>query len=571
MGNDQQSEPEATERADANRSGAQDVDQDRVTQPAGNDRPVAAHAGEADGKVGGRQNPIRVCVIDLGTNSFHALIVDAYPNRSFQVVDQLKERVHLGEHGLSQHVLTEDAVHRALEALKRIRLLAEGWNVEEFVAYATSAIREAANGGDFVAYVGEEIGIDVRPIPGSLEARLIYQGVRRTVELPDAALIVDIGGGSTECIVGDSGASYFAASLKLGAARMAEDFVTTDPISDEELEVIRAHFRSELEATYAAAREHGVRELIGSSGTMENLADICRLRSGDTSRSIYLQSYAADDFLAVTDAVLSSSRSEREAIKGLEEKRLDQIAAGAALADTLLRDLEIDNVRISPSALREGIVVQFIEDNYARLERLAPLGDVRRRQVYELAARFDVDESHARHVAQLALELFDTCAELHEMGDRERDLLDYAALLHDIGYSINRRKHHKHSRYLIRQADWQGFHPEEIAMMAMIARYHRRALPKKSHKIYEDLSKEDRRKVRRLGAFLRLAEGLDRSHFQNVAEMNAHVDAEHLKITIRTKEDPQMELWGARRAADLFEREFERSVLVSAAWERRDA
>lgn len=518
---------------------------------------------------GPRENPIRLCVIDLGTNSFHALIVDAYPNRSFQVIDKFKERVHLGEHGLAQHLLTEDAVQRAVGALKRIRLLADGWKVEEYLAYATSAIREAANGGDFVEYVREEIGIDIRPISGRLEARLIYQGVRRAVDLSEPALLADIGGGSTECIVGDAEDASFAASLKLGAARMTERYVTTDPLSEEELETLRSYYRRELEQVYAAARERGVRELIGSSGTMENLADVCRHRHGDTGRSIFLQSYSADDFRSVAEAVIESSRAERAEMKGIEEKRVDQIAAGAVLADVLLRDLEIERVRVSPNALREGMVVHFIEENYERLERLAPLGDVRRRQVFELADRFNFDENHARHVAKLALQLFDACKEIHDLGDRERELLEYAALLHDIGYSINRRKHHKHSRYLIRKADWHGFQPEEISIMAMTARYHRRALPKKSHKVYEDLSKEDRRTVRRLGAFLRLAEGLDRSQFQNVAEMNAHVDAEQLKITVRTKEDPQMELWGARRAADLFEREFDRSVLVSAAWERR--
>lgn len=538
-----------------------DVDQHTV------DRVDERAPREAGGD--GRQNPIRVCVIDLGTNSFHAVIVDAFPNRSFQVIDKIKERVHLGEHGLAQHLLTEDAVQRAIAALKRIRLLADGWKAQEYLAYATSAIREASNGGDFVQYVREEIGIDIRPISGSLEAQLIYQGVRRAVEMPVPALIVDIGGGSTELIVGDANDAAFACSIKLGASRMTEHFVTTDPISEEELEKLRTHYRTALENVYEATAEHACRELIGSSGTMENLADVCRHRNGDTGRSIFLQAYAAEDVRAVTQEVIASTREERSKIDGIEEKRLDQIVAGAVLADVLLNDLDVERVRISPNALREGMVVHFIEENYERLERLAPLGDVRRRQVYELAARFDWDEPHARHVTRLALDLFDACAEIHELGDHERELLEFASLLHDIGYIINRRKHHKHSRYLIRKADWHGFQPEEIAIMAMVARYHRRALPKKSHKVYSDLSKGNKRTVRRLSAFLRLAEGLDRSQFQNVADMKAHVDAEQLKITIRTREDPQMELWGARRASDLFQREFKREVLVSAAWERR--
>ncbi|MEX2401155.1 MAG: Ppx/GppA phosphatase family protein, partial [Rhodothermales bacterium] len=516
-----------------------------------------------------RQNPIRVCVIDLGTNSFHALIVDAYPNRSFQVLDKIKERVYLGEHGLGRHLLTEDAVQRAVGALKRIRLLAEGWQVEEYLAYATSAIREAANGGDFVVHVRKQVGIDIHPISGRLEARLIYQGVRRAVALNEKTLIVDIGGGSTECIVGDAEAVDFAVSLKLGAARMTERFVTADPLPEKERKALRSHYRSELDAVFAAAREHGARHLVGSSGTMESLAEACRHRFGDVDRSVFQQAFSADDFLTVTSSIVGATRSERLQMDGIEEKRVDQIAAGALLANVLTGELDIASVLVSPSALREGMVVHFIEENYERLERLAPLGDVRRRQVFELAARFDFDEPHARHVAALALQLFDACRDVHGLGDRERELLEYAALLHDIGCSINRKKHHKHSRYLIRKADWHGFQPEEIAMMAMIARYHRRALPKKSHKVYRDLSDENKRVVRRLAAFLRLSEGLDRSHFRNVSRMDASVAGDRLSITVRTREDPQMELWGARRAADLFEQEFDRTVHVSAAWELR--
>jgi exopolyphosphatase/guanosine-5'-triphosphate,3'-diphosphate pyrophosphatase len=527
--------------------------------------PAAAKQPEPEGGM----NPVRVCVIDLGTNSFHTVIVDAYPNGTFTTLDKLKEMVHLGEHGFSHHLLTEEAAQRALQALRRIRLLAEGWHVEEYLAFATSAIREAENGGDFIQYVRDEVGIHIRPISGELEAHLIYQGVRRAVDLAEPALMVDIGGGSTEFIVATAAEVFLETSVKAGAARMTEQFISTDPVAAEELARLKAHYRTMLEPVYEAAREHGVREVVGSSGTMENLAQVCLNRFGDGGRSIFQQAFDAAAFREVATALINTERAEREAMDGIDQKRVDQIVAGAVLVEVLLEDLDLARVRLSPNALREGMVVHFIEENYERLQQLAPVGDVRRRGVYELAFRFAWDEAHSRHVAALALQLFDACQPLHGLGDWERELLEYAALLHDIGYHISRRKHHKHTLYLIMQADWHGFQPEEVAILANVARYHRRSMPKKKHEDYTSLSKDHQRLVDQLASFLRLAEGLDRSHYQNVAQLHAELDDEHLRLIIQTKGDPQMELWGARHAADLFEHTYDRRVLVSAAWMRR--
>ena len=220
--------------------------------------------------------PVRLCVIDLGTNSFHAVIVDVHPNGTFDVIDRMKEMVRLGEGGFERHRLTDAAMERGVDALRRLRLLADGWKVQEYLAYATSAIREAENGGDFIVRARKEVGIYVRPISGELEAELIYRGVRRAMDLPRPALLLDIGGGSTECIVHDGHDAVFQRSLKLGAARMTELFVRTDPVAPEEFSRLRSHYRSVLRPVFEAARDAGVEEIIGSSGTMENVATFAR-------------------------------------------------------------------------------------------------------------------------------------------------------------------------------------------------------------------------------------------------------------------------------------------------------
>ena len=510
----------------------------------------------------GRPHPVRVCVIDVGTNSFHTVIVDAYPNGAYEILDRFKEMVRLGERGSLGGYLSEAAIERSIRALLRVTQLAEGWGVTEYLAYATSAVREARNGGDFILRVREATGIRVRAIDGDHEGFLIYQGVRRAVEMREPVLIVDIGGGSTEFIVCTSEEVYFRTSLKLGAARMTAEFITTDPIERDEFRALRTHYRNELQPVLEAARKAGVKEIIGSSGTMENLAEVCIREYGDPELTIYQQTLDAESFRNVTRQVMTSSRKQRAKMKGIDRNRVGQVTAGAILADVLVKDLEIERIRISPNALREGMVEDFIRANSKRLRWAAPFSDIRRRAVYEHGFRFRWNRRHVHHVTALALQLFDATGELHGLGIEERELLEYASLLHDIGYHISRSSHHKHSKYLITQADWQGFLPREIEIMAHVARYHRGSLPHSRHTSFAKLSTETQYVIRSLASFLRIAEGLDRSHFQNVTHLRTRLADDELEIIIRTRGDAQLDLWGGRRASDLFENTFGRRVSI---------
>lgn len=510
------------------------------------------------------EEAVRVCVIDLGTNSFHAVIVDVHPNGAFEQVDRLKEMVHLGEGSLEGGRLSEEAMERAFTALERICLLARGWGAHEFVADATSALREAENGGVFIERVRRELDLVVRPIAGTREADLIYRGVRHAVDLETPALIVDVGGGSVECIVGDRAQAPFAESLKLGAARMTERFVTTDPISEAEGRALRAHYREMLQPVFEACRQQDVRRLVGSSGTMESLAAVCARRRGRGGESIFQQQYPVEEMRATARWVARASRAEREASDGIEPHRVEQIAAGAALVEVLLDVLPIEAVQVSPYALREGMVVDFIERNEPRIRQLAPLsGGVRRRSVVELGFRFDWEEEHARHVARSALALFDACRPLLPgYGDAERELLEYAALLHDLGYHISHQQHHRHSQYLIGHADLHGFSAEEVQLIALVARYHRGEDPSAAHTAFAALGAEQRERVRHLSALLRLAEALDRGHFQNVQALDASLTDEALVLALETKGDPQLETWAVEQSRALFEEVFGRVVEV---------
>jgi exopolyphosphatase/guanosine-5'-triphosphate,3'-diphosphate pyrophosphatase len=508
-------------------------------------------------------SPVRVCVIDLGTNSFHAIIVDAHPNGSYQVVDRLKEMVRLGQHGLDANRLPDEAMDRGIQALERIKLLADGWDVREYLSFATSAIREAVNGGAFIQRAREQLGLRIRPISGEREAQLIFQGVSRTEEFAEPSLLVDIGGGSVEFIVVDNDTDVFDVSLKLGAARMTERFVSTDPMSEDEQAQLRAHFKGALADVLAACREHGVNTIVGSSGTMKSLARMARQAFGDASRSVFQQAFSVENVRTALRWIMQASAPDREAHSAIEPKRVDQIGAGAVLLDTICAGLpSVQSIKVSPNALREGMVAHFIDTNYGRLRQVASFRDPRRRSVHEMAYRFQWEENHAQHVAATATFLFDVCRPLYDGPDADAELLEYAALLHDLGYLITHDEHNEHSRYLIEHADLQGFQPEEVAIMALAAHYHRGPFPDPSHEHFGRVSSAHQQRVRQLAGLLRVAEGLDRSHFQNVVALRARLSETALHLFLSTKGDPQLEVWAAQEQGGLFEAAFDRSLHV---------
>ncbi len=337
--------------------------------------------------------------------------------------------------------------------------------------------------------------------------------------------------------------------------------MTTDPVNEEEFRALRAHIRRELGPVFRVAHERGVRRVVGSSGTLQNLATLASSSFGEAGQ-IFDYVFDAVNIRRATKLVMRSDRAQRLTMPGILEKRVDQIVAGATLIDVVLKDLGIKRFEVSPDALREGIVIDFVERNYKWIKRLAPFRSVRRRSVYDLAIRLRWDEQHTRHVTRLALRLFDATAALHGRGEHERELLEYAAILRDVGYAVSRRSHHKHSLYVIKNADLKGFTPEEIAVVANVARYHRAGLPSERHVDYARLDAEQRRLVDELAAILRLANGLDRSHFQNVIHLDVHCEDDRLRLVVQTKADPQLDVWAAGRGAGLFRRTFGLPVRV---------
>jgi exopolyphosphatase/guanosine-5'-triphosphate,3'-diphosphate pyrophosphatase len=509
---------------------------------------------------------MRIAAIDLGSNSFHMVIVEVGASGSFQVIGREKEMVRLGSSTLSSGRLPVAAMRRGLEALAKYRRLARTQAVDKILAVATAAIREASNGEEFLHRVGRETGIWPKAISGDEEGRLIYLAALHSVHLEGRrALVVDIGGGSVELVLGAGSRLEDVASEKLGVIRMTEAFVHSDPLSAKDESRLVSHVESVLAAGGGRLRDAGFDSAIGTSGTILALGALAfHMSEGAPPEALHHVAVKAEAIHAVRKRLVQSDLRARLKMPGMDERRADIIVAGAVVLDTILSRLGVKELTLCEWSLREGILLDYIHGHPRSLARAEAYPDVRRRSVVALGERCSYDEAHARRTAALALSLFDQTSALHGVGDADRALLEYACLLHDIGRHISYPGHHKHSYYLIKNGDLMGFDPAEIEVVANVARYHRRGDPRRKHAGYGSLPKDRRRVVRVLAGFLRVADALDRSHRQVVKAVTVSRRADVLRIACETSGNSDLEMWGAPRRTALLEDELGLAVRVEA-------
>src|SRR5687768_8592760 len=461
---------------------------------------------------------MRIAAIDIGTNSIHMIVVKVRPDLSFEVIDREKDMIRLGAGGLDGRSLTATAMSAALQTLTKFKRLAETHKVDEIIAAATSATREAENGGDFIAEVDRQTGIRIRVISGTEEARLIHLAAGYGVNVGGStAVVVDIGGGSVEVTLGTATQLTLGRSFKTGVIRLTERFVKSDPLSDGDERRLVKHLGRQMGTYLDQVVMRGFDRVIGTSGTILSLGALASSDTGNLPEDLRNRRVSARALHKLRKRLTEYNIEERLAIPGLDPRRADLSVAGSVLFDTIVRRLGAEEFTLCDLALREGLVLDYIHRNSARIRKVERYPDVRRRSIVELGERCGYWSEHAQQVARLALAIFDQTRGVHQLGDREREWLEYGGLLHDIGVHISYERHHRHSYYLIKNGDLRGFDPGEIEVIALIARYHRQATPKKSHEGYGDLSGPLRRTVRTLSAIVRLAEGLDRSHAQAIA------------------------------------------------------
>jgi exopolyphosphatase/guanosine-5'-triphosphate,3'-diphosphate pyrophosphatase len=499
---------------------------------------------------------MRIAAIDIGTNSIHMIVVQVRQDLSFEVIDREKDMVRLGAGGLDGRSLTSRAITAALQTLSKFRRIAEANRVDEVVAAATSAVREADNGGDFIAQVASTTGIPVRVISGTEEARLIHIAACYGVDTAGSpAVVIDVGGGSVEVSLGTAQSVSQGRSFKLGVIRLTERFVKSDPISKRDEARLTKYINKEIGPYLDLLARRRFDRIIGTSGTILSLGSLALSEaSGAKPEDLRSRRVSAKALSKLRRRLTDLDLDARLRLPGLDPRRADIAVAGSILLDTVLRRLGAGEITLSDMALREGLVLDYIQRNSGHIRKIDRYPDVRRRSVIELAERCGYAAEHARHVAQLSLTIFDQTRGVHGLGDAEREWLEYAALLHDIGMHISYERHHRHSQYLIRNGGLRGFEPAEVDAIALIARYHRQTAPKKTHDEYGALKSSSRKAVRALSAMIRLAEGLDRSHSQAIAGLDFVPRGDHFLVRLRADGDAELELWAAHRQAAPLER-----------------
>jgi exopolyphosphatase/guanosine-5'-triphosphate,3'-diphosphate pyrophosphatase len=493
----------------------------------------------------------RIAAIDIGTNSIHMIVAEASERRGYRVVDREKDMVQLGLSSLDGQPLTNDAIERGVISIARMSEIAQRWEADEIIAVATSAVREAPNRREFLRLVREASGIKVRVISGEEEADYIFRAVRSTVDLQGStAVCIDIGGGSAEVVVGTADEIFYTASEPLGSLRLSQRFELTGRPSDASIEACREYVAERAARFRKRVRRLGVDMAIGTSGTILTLASVCnRSGDGDAAANALKRIDVArlGEVIPQLAAMTDSERSERF---GIEGKRAATIIGGAIALDGILRALKVESLLACPVAIREGIV----ESRVAVLGRSTRpgRGSLRRHSVHALAERTDCDMRHARHVSRLAGRIYDQTLTLHEMLPEMRELLEYAAMLHESGAHISDRGHHKHSYYLIRHGDLRGFTEEQLLVIANVARYYRKAPPDVTHPNFEELTDEQKSSVQKLSAILRVAEGLDRGHRQRVRDVAVQRRGSVVRFVARTRADASLELESAGKRAKYF-------------------
>ena len=504
----------------------------------------------------------RVAAIDIGTNSTHLLVASVDTTLgTFSIEQAEKSTTRLGERDPDSGELTSDAMQRGYETLRRFRDLAMSHDVEQIVTAATSAVREAPNGREFLQSIQDGLGIDVDLVSGPEEARLIYLGVLSGMSFGDRPhLVLDIGGGSTELILADGRDARALTSTRVGAVRLQRDFVKDDPIPPHRRSFLQAFIQGSLEPAvdkvHRRIKPGEIPVLVATSGTAMAIGALAA--SEDERPPLKLHGYrvSRQRLDRVVEKLVTMTPEQRRDLSPINDRRAEIIVPGALILQTTMQMLGVEEFVLSERALREGLIVDWMLRHGLLEDRFSFQSSIRQRTVIHQVQRFAVNQRRAERVATHALSLYDATEGLmHQDDGQGRELLWAAAMLHACGQHINLSAYHKHSWYLIRHGELLGYSEAEHLMVAAIARYHRRSLPKKRHESWQALvTRDNRRCVSEMALLLRLAAALDRRPEPVVASLRVNTAADVLDLVLvpeRLNQNLSLEQWSLESCADV--------------------
>ncbi|MFM8634726.1 MAG: HD domain-containing protein [Planctomycetia bacterium] len=512
----------------------------------------------------------RLGAIDIGSNSVRLMVAEALRGGTYRILDEEREPTRLGKSASAKGQLDAEAVDRTIQALRTFKEIAAGYQVTSLRTIATCAVREARNGPDFCRRVRDEVGLEVEVISGEREARLAFASVQRAFDLTGKNVIVaDIGGGSTEIVFGTGTLIEAIFSTPLGAVRLTEQFGLGEGSTPEDFQ--KGLVRLEEEITECLKKRttkplFAPHLLVGCGGTFTTLAEL--LMAGKREVDIPVAGYKAShaEVRHLLDRLRKIPLRSRRGMPGMTPDRADIIVAGLSIVDALMKRFRVNQLMIHTRGVRDGLIREMIDEAVGGAIDDPSLRDA---AIEKLAAACSGEMEHGRTVATLAGRIYEQLAGPLGLPEADRQLLEWAARLQDVGYIINYDQHHKHSYHLIRNSRIPGIRGHDLEIIANVARYHRGALPKRKHENLSRLSSEDQQRVSRMAAILRLAGGLDRSRSQQVKDVVARIDADRAMLAVVADQEPQVDIWGAERRTELFEKVFGMPVTITWAGAKR--
>jgi exopolyphosphatase/guanosine-5'-triphosphate,3'-diphosphate pyrophosphatase len=485
-----------------------------------------------------------VAAIDIGTNAVRLKLGRVLHDGSLETLHEERDPVRPGEGVFKTRVIRREVADRLLSTLRRYAAMCKRHRAR-VRAVATSAVREARNRDEILKRIHRETGLEVDVVSGKEEARLVCLGVLRGKPKSHRSLLLDVGGGSTEVAIADGENPQALWSLSLGSVRMSETFDTSGPVERKQLQMMRQYAAEAAAESLPRSIGRQPRVALGSSGTFR--AIITYAAAEGTGHVTRKQLSRAVEEIAIMTA--------EERRTHFDARRAEIIVGGAVVVEALVRHFRLESVTAVESGLRDGLLVDLLR---RRREQLSDPSLTE--TIVGLGRRFDFDESHGRQVAALALQLFDGLARLHRLPAHLRPLLEAAALLHDLGHAVNYQRHHRHTFYLIQNADLPGLADHQRLMVARIARYHRGSPPEAGHATMDGLSSAEVQQVRRLAMLLRLADCFDRSHHQPVRALRASLRGAVCGIRLVSPKPVDLEMWDAQREASLFTKVFHKRL-----------
>lgn len=514
----------------------------------------------------------RIAALDLGTNSFHLVIARIDVERKeVRIERRMREFVFLGRSLEGDPpVFSEEGLERALAVLRQFAEVCKEMGASPILACGTEAFRQAQNASLLIEAARHELGIDIRILSGAEEARLIHEGVKHGLPLPETPyLVMDIGGGSVEFIFGQKGEIVYLLSLPLGVTTLQKLFPSeSDPLDSATISALRQHIQAVLAPLLAAVPTTQVTTLIGSSGTFKTLGRLIAHHTGDpaAAQTVHGYTFSPTLFYPIYQKLLSLPLAERLRLKGMQAERAPLMPYGALLVERILQALPIQRIIVSDYSLREGIIYDYAEKTFD-IGALTE-GPLRERTIRSLGDKYQIQTAHALQVRAWAEKLFDLLRPLHHLGSTEKEWLAYAAYLHDVGHFINPSGHHKHGLYIILNSPMPGFTPEELLIMANLVRYHRKGLPSSEHFHYSALPRAQKKIIGYLAPILRLADQLAKYLRHDPHPISIKYTEDLLEIHVDTPQaDAGKHLPAIKSEVEaFFERGYNRRFFLKMAW-----